>query len=123
MPFLFLSKNCALRRIGNEAFRECPMNEIEIPAGVEELGERCFMKSYLSRVIFASGSALKRMGKSAFRECDKLREIPASRKLARTASMDALLCRGAFDLEINSAAVINTEFYVSFDIVFGQFGR
>ena len=33
----------ALKRIGKEAFRGCmELKEIEVPAGVEELGEGCF---------------------------------------------------------------------------------
>ena len=69
----------ALKRIGKEAFRGCDkLLELEIPAGVEEIGEGWFSCSSLSRVTFASGSALKRIGKEAFSWCKELRELEIS---------------------------------------------
>ena len=65
------------RIIATAAFHSCDqLLEIEIPASVEEFGERCFEGcSFLSRVAFGSGSVLKRIGKEAFFGCKELREI------------------------------------------------
>lgn len=61
-----------MRRIGGQAFRGCrDLLEIEIPAMVEEIGERCFSGcSLLSSVTFADRNALKRIGPDAFKDCN-----------------------------------------------------
>ena len=65
--------------------------EIEIPASVERLCERCFVEcESLSRLTFAAGSCLKRIEKMAFSGCRSLKEIeiPASVEV---------LCERCFD--------------------------
>lgn len=88
-----------LKRIGKEAFAGCVhLEEIEIPANVEEIGDDCFSPysnrtrdtdrygstemyatNRLSRVAFARCSRLKRIGNRAFANCIFQHiEIPAS---------------------------------------------
>ena len=74
------SASSRLERIGVEAFswkvksacnlwkvRGCPLEEIFIPGGVRELGDRCFSGCHsLRRVMFGSSSRLERIGVEAF---------------------------------------------------------
>lgn len=65
-----------LTYIGDMAFHQCRnLRELEIPASVEEIGEKCFYKSSLHRISFASGSVLRLIGNEAFSRCTALREI------------------------------------------------
>lgn len=71
-----------MKRIDKKAFYGCmKLNEIEIPASVEILGEGCFMNCLaLSRVTFSAGIVLNHVQKCAFKGCRGLKqiEIPAS---------------------------------------------
>jgi hypothetical protein len=58
---------CALQRIGAEAFSASDVRQIIIPAGVTEIGARCFADCFqLENVTFETGCALQEIGAETF---------------------------------------------------------
>ena len=60
--------NSQLTRIGNCVFAETPVQEIDIPAGVTEIGDECFSGCDSNRrlAVFAPYSSLTLIGRNAF---------------------------------------------------------
>lgn len=68
-----------LQFIGNNAFFDCNISEIDIPASVIQIGEGAFsggmVGNPLVRVGFAENNALQTIGRSAFANCRLLESI------------------------------------------------
>ena len=71
-------ENSQLTYIGVEAFCNCGLDSIEIPANVTYIGDRAFYKTSAS-MTFEENSQLTYIGEYAFRECEFTSiEIPSS---------------------------------------------
>lgn len=80
------ARGSRLQRIEKEAFYQCmSLEEAEIPATVEVLGEDCFSGSGITSVRFPRDSKLKSIERGAMSCCLRLEvfEIPASVKVVR----------------------------------------
>lgn len=74
-------KNSKLKNIDAQAFIDCDLREVTIPASVEKIGGFAFVRCQkLKKVIFESNSTLQEIGDEAFSECCLLENfvIPAS---------------------------------------------
>lgn len=102
------ASDAALISIGDSAFFNCEsLQTVEIPAGVETLGDRAFYESGVTSVEFVQGSVLKTIGDSAFAICDNLQtvEIPAS---VETLGESAFLLSGVTSVEFAQGSVLKT---------------
>lgn len=63
-----------LRRIEAETFRLCKnLKSVDIPNGVEYIGEGCFQKSGIKEI--ALSNTLKEISEDAFKECENLKTV------------------------------------------------
>ena len=75
---IYFPPSSHLTKIGAETFSNCPLEKIELPATVTEIGSEAFLGS-LKKITFPKNSQLKKIGDYAFRYChfEKI-TLPAS---------------------------------------------
>ena len=76
---VMFEENSSLQTIGNSAFYQCAISEMDIPASVISIGVSAFsgdrLGNPLVRVGFAADSKLQSIGKEAFKGCWLLKNI------------------------------------------------
>lgn len=89
----------------------CPftseLEEMKIPASVEEIGENCFSGcTSIYSVTFETGSVLKRIAKGAFGGCRELREIQLPESLEEIDDDCFSSCDSIYDVTFASEGVL-----------------
>lgn len=87
-------KDSQLEVIGSEAFfYDDALTDIEIPAGVTEIGDNAFHYCFsLKNVSFPKNSKLKTIGYSAFEACKELEEIKIPKRVTQIQKGAFLRC-------------------------------
>ena len=87
-------KDSQLEVIGSEAFfYDDALTDIEIPAGVTEIGDNAFHYCFsLKNVSFPKNSKLKTIGYSAFEFCKELEEIKIPKRVTQIQKGAFLIC-------------------------------
>lgn len=99
-------ENSVLKSIGTNAFSNCPLTEITIPASVTSIGSDAFYYcTELQQVKFEEGSQLTNIDQEAFGRCSSLTEIKIPQSVETIKNSTFVYCSSLTEITIPANVV------------------